>query len=78
MDHAVSLAQIYIRDHAEFTGEDIRLFCQGLVSQPTSPNVWGALTKELIRRKMIRPSGHYRQMRDPSSHARMTMVYTRL
>ncbi len=58
-----------------FTGEDIRFWCSRSVGCPQHSNAWGALVNTLVRRKIIKPTGEYRAMRDSSSHARRTPVY---
>ncbi len=60
-----------------FTGEDIRLQLGFSVGQPHHPNAWGALVSTLIKRKIIKPTGEYRAMKDENSHARKTPVYTK-
>ncbi len=60
-----------------FTGEDIRFYLNKEVGCPAHPNAWGALINTLVRRKIIKPTGEYRAMRDDSSHARKTPVYTK-
>ncbi len=60
-----------------FTGEDLRFYLSKRVGCPAHPNAWGALINTLVRRKIIRPTGEYRAMRDDSSHARKTPVYTK-
>ncbi len=63
--------------HDTFTGEDIRFWCSRQVALPNHSNAWGALISTLVRRKIIKPTGEYRAMRDDSSHARKTPVYTK-
>ncbi len=60
-----------------FTGEDIRFYLSQTVGCPAHSNAWGALVNTLVRRKIIRPTGEYRAMRDQNSHARKTPVYTK-
>ncbi len=60
-----------------FTGEDVRFYLNREVGCPAHPNAWGALVSTLIKRKIIRPTGEYRAMKDDSSHARKTPVYTK-
>ncbi len=60
-----------------FTGEDIRHHCSYTVGLPKHPNAFGALVNTLVRRKIIKHTGEYRAMRDSSSHARRTPVYTK-
>ena len=57
-----------------FIGEDIRLACQWM-PQPKHPNAWGALINTLVKRKIIVPTGEYRQPKDKNSHARAIQVY---
>lgn len=63
--------------HRTFIGEDVRHHCEGAAGCPAHPNAWGALINTLVRRKIIKPTGEYRAMRDDSSHARKTPVYTK-
>jgi len=58
-------------------GEDIRrlLTEEGIV--PHHHNAWGALTGVALRRKLLRPTGRYRYMRDVNSHGRRTAEYVR-
>ncbi len=60
-----------------FTGEDLRFYLSKRVGFPAHSNAWGALIATLIKRKIIRPTGEYRAMKDDSSHARKTPVYTK-
>ncbi len=60
-----------------FTGEDIRFWCSRTVGCPRHPNAYGALINTLVRRKIIKPTGEWRKMRDDRSHARKTPVYTK-
>lgn len=68
-------AIIFVASREDFTGEDIRFRCEAYVGSPKHPNAWGALTKSLVSRKIIQPTGEYRTPRDKSSHARMIQVY---
>ena len=61
----------------DFTGEDLRMGLSRCVGCPAHSNAWGALINTLVRRKIIKPTGEYRAMRDDSSHARKTPVYTK-
>ncbi len=60
-----------------FTGEDIRFQVLWTIGHPGHPNAFGALINTLVRRKIIKPTGEYRAMRDENSHARKTPVYTK-
>ncbi len=80
-DHNESWMEIAIRKVQTthwlepFTGEDIRHFCESTVGCHGHPNAFGALVNTLLKRKIIKPTGEYRAMRDDSSHARRTPVY---
>jgi len=77
MEQALKIAVLYVRAWREhdFTGEDVRFYCETVVESPKHPNAWGALIKELSRRKVIRATGKYRQPKDKSSHSRAIQVY---
>ncbi len=61
----------------QFTGEDVRFYLSREVGCPSHSNAWGALVSTLIKRKIIKPTGEWRKMKDDSSHARKTPVYTK-
>jgi hypothetical protein len=75
-DDALRLLRRMHREHEEATGEDIRVWLglQGLAA-PSDPHAWGALTNHALRLGIIDPTGEWRPMRDPRSHARQTRVY---
>jgi hypothetical protein len=77
MANTIALASYYAQFHVgDFTGEDIRNYCERKFSgSPKHQNAWGALINTLIKRKIIVPTGEYRQMKDKTSHARKTPVY---
>ena len=77
MNECIKYVSTQPRFRAKFTGEDIRFNCVSFVGYPSHPNAWGALINTLVRRKIIKPTGEYRAMRDDSSHARKTPVYTK-
>lgn len=78
MDACLMQAEFYVATSIKsFTGEDIRFYCQSKVGCPKHPNAYGALINTLVRRKIIKPTGEWRAMRDDSSHARKTPVYTK-
>ncbi len=81
MEVAIESAKYFVDEqhswHKHFTGEDIRFHCLGAAGHPAHSNAWGALVNTLVRRKIIKPTGEYRAMRDDSSHARKTPVYTK-
>ena len=58
----------------EVTGEDIRLHCEGLGIRPHNNNAWGALIMSMIKDGTLKPTGEYRAMVSPQSHARRTQV----
>jgi hypothetical protein len=75
MGRCLQVAPRYLHHRADFTGEDLRFLCENLAGSPRHHNAWGALISTLIKRKIIVPTGEYRQMKDRSSHARSTPVY---
>ncbi len=77
MERCVEEAEHYsfYGDKDSFTGEDLRFYLSREVGCPAHPNAWGALVNTLVRRKIIKPTGEYRAMRDSTSHARRTPVY---
>ncbi len=79
MEHAVKFVEDWspLHDWYDFTGEDLRFMLNQKVGLPRHPNAYGALINTLVRRKIIKPTGEYRAMRDDSSHARKTPVYTK-
>ncbi len=78
MDACVEESKRYVSYRMEgFTGEDLRFHLSREVGCPSHPNAYGALINTLVRRKIIRPTGEYRAMKDDRSHARKTAVYTK-
>ncbi len=77
MELCLDTAEHFVNLHDKFTGEDIRFQCSRIIGCPAHSNAWGALINTLVRRKIIKPTGEYRAMRDDSSHARKTPVYTK-
>lgn len=59
----------------DFTGEDIRKYCENSNLIPTNEHAWGALVRALLRRGLITKTGEYRTPKDRSSHARAIQVY---
>ncbi len=66
-----------LRDDFRGTGEDIRHYCESYVGCAKHPNAYGALINTLLKRKIIKPTGEWRKMKDSCSHARKTPVYTK-
>jgi hypothetical protein len=60
---------------AEYTGEEIRLALSRTMEQPHHHNAWGAVIMQAVKRKHLRPTDRFRQMRTAKSHARVTRVY---
>ncbi len=75
MERALWHAEFFAQLHQSFTGEDIRFHVSREIGCPAHPNAWGALINTLLKRKIIKPTGEYRKMRDSCSHARKTPVY---
>jgi len=57
------------------TGEDIRCSIVGIVGEPHHHNAWGAMIKNALKQKLIRPTGKWKAMQLPQSHARTSPVY---
>jgi len=63
--------------NTEMTGEDIRRILRRIIGDPTHHNAWGALISRAVKRGLIEPTGEWRPMQLPRSHARQTPVYRR-
>ena len=59
------------------TGEDIRHICQAQGVTPNHPNAWGSCINTAVRCGLLIPTDRFVQMREKSSHARVTRIYTR-
>lgn len=57
------------------TGEDIRVRIVSIVGEPHHHNAWGAMIKNAITQKLILPTGKWRCMKLPQSHARSSPIY---
>lgn len=64
-----------LRSMREFTGEDLRVAIAPHIGHPRSPHAWGLVTRYLMERQVIVPTGSYKHMRTEKSHARLTRVY---
>ena len=59
-----------------FTGEELRLrLLDNSCPAPHHHNAWGAFIMQATRLGIIRPTGQFRNMATPKSHARATRVY---
>lgn len=56
-------------------GEDIRRHLTELGIEPHHSNAWGAVMVHAVRLKLLTPTGAWRAMKQPSSHARKTPEY---
>ena len=62
----------------EGTGEDIRhLAKKNGIGNPRHHNAWGSVIMHAVRKKWLVWNGKISPMRDKSSHARLTRIYTR-
>ena len=59
-----------------FIGEDIRRMIVPRIGKPSSPHCYGALIRMALKAELIFETGKLRAMKDKSSHARRSMVYT--
>lgn len=57
--------------------EDWRYFLIKEIGYPTKDKAWGPLTKEMLKRGMIRPTGRRLKMQSKKSNARKTDEYER-
>jgi len=76
MARAVDAARA-ILPTAPFISEELRPGVVARVGRPHHSNAWGALTKILLDRGHIVPTGTWRAMRAPGSHARQSPEYRR-
>lgn len=58
--------------------ENYRPLVVGQIGEPHTPQTWGSLTRELIRRRVIAPIGQYWKPKDPKSHACPKPAYRKL
>lgn len=70
-----ALTPEFKRTHPTFTGETLRISLLCKIPEPHHHNAWGALTKTLLHRKIIKPTGRWVSMSTKQSHARATRVY---
>lgn len=59
----------------DFIGEDARIRIHDEIGPPHHPNVYGALTNQLVREGSWVKTQEWRPMAVKSSHARMSRVY---
>ena len=64
-----------LRSMREFSGEDLRVAIAPHIGQPRSPHAWGLVTRYLMERGVIVPTGSYKHMRSEKAHARLTRCY---
>jgi hypothetical protein len=57
------------------TGEDMRRLIRARIEAPHHHNVWGAVTRDLVRDGILEPTGHWTAMATKRSHARRTPQY---
>lgn len=76
MARAVDVA-VSVLPTRPFIGEDLRPLVTAVIGPPHHPNAWGALTRILLDRKQIVPTGTWRAMRARGSHARQSPEYRR-
>lgn len=75
MERCMSAYDVFSRITPEFTGEDVRRYCESAGLHPKHHNAWGAFINSLVRRGSMIATGTYRQMKDKRSHARRTPLY---
>lgn len=77
LGHALRYCEssLELRSIKEFSGEDLRVAIAPIVGQPRSPHAWGLVTRYLMERGVIVPTGSHKHMRSEKAHARLTRVY---
>jgi len=61
---------------SEVTGEDIRKYMETEHECfPNHHNAWGGWIGGLVKSGILQPTGEFRKMTEPKSHARKTQVY---
>lgn len=58
-----------------FLAEELRPIVVATAGLPHHPNAWGALTRILVLRKVITPTGEWRMAKSAKSHASRYPVY---
>ena len=71
---AQAMTEIARRPGESKTGEQLRLLVYRVVGEPHHHNVWGAVTRELIKIGMLEEIGS-EHMTTPKSHGRRTPLY---
>lgn len=77
LDSAAEAIADFLRTHGPATIDEARQWAVEVagVALPTSANAWGALTRSMARRRLIRATGQFRQATSASSHARWAAVW---
>jgi hypothetical protein len=71
-----ALAAITLLESGQFmTGEDVRVAIVNTVGEPHHHNAWGAMIKSAVKQRLIIPTGKWRPMKLPQSHARVSPIY---
>lgn len=61
---------------SDFLPESLRTLIAAHIGEPSHSNAWGALTRILAEKNLIRPNGKFRHMQSRASHARLTRAYS--
>jgi hypothetical protein len=77
MVRARAVAMEYLAHHAGeiITADPIRNVVQAALGQPHHQNAWGALTRSLIGRRFLRPTGRLAKSPRASNHAHANPEY---
>lgn len=65
----------FMRDHAEFMTEDVRVAAQGVLPEPPDPRAWGAVITRAYRSGLIKRIG-YAPVRHFNAHMRPAAVWS--
>lgn len=80
VDECMPLVHDFVIDrHAPFAFEDFRAWLMEVRPdlEPPSPNAWGVLSKEAVKREIIRPTGQYRLAASKATHGHPVRLLVR-
>jgi len=77
MDNAKSLVSMFLARHPGrlITGDDIREVVQPRLGPPHHPNAWGALTRSMLVRGRLIPTGRLVKSTRATNHAHANPEY---
>lgn len=75
-DAAADIVVSILRTSGPATIDDVRQLAEQQGLRPSHQNAWGALTRSLHKRGVIRRTGEWRMASSQSSHGRMAAVWS--